>query len=400
MRLPGAVCLCGFFGGLSLIYMDNAATTRVTEEVFEAMKPYFCEIYGNPSSVHWAGREARKAVEHARRQVADAVGADPREIYFTSGGSEADSWALMGTALAAGQQRRTLVTTRIEHKAVLNAAKGLEKMGFTVKYVFPGPDGCVFKEAMEMAADEDTFLVSAMAANNETGTIQDISAYADIAHGRGALFHTDAVQALSLKEWDVHAERIDMLSLSGHKLHAPKGVGALYVREGITLSPLIFGGAQERGRRGGTENLAAVVGLGRAVELMTEKRKENNSRKAQLCNRLEKGILGSTEGSSVNGNGPMGRVPGVTNISFADVDGEALLLNLDLKRIAVSAGSACTSGSVDPSHVLIAMGLTREQAQSSVRFSLSEENTPEEVDEVIRTVKAIVEKLRSMKTGR
>jgi cysteine desulfurase len=387
-------------GGRSLIYMDNAATTRVTEEVFEAMKPYFCQVYGNPSSVHWAGREARKAVERARRQVACALGADAREIYFTSGGSEADSWALLGAAMAGGQSRRTLVTTKIEHKAVLNAAARLEKTGFTVKYASPGPDGCVFPEEAERLADGDTFMVSTMAANNETGAVQDTAAFADIAHKNGALFHTDAVQAFSCGEWNVHARNIDLLSLSGHKLHAPKGVGALYVKEGVLLSPLIFGGAQERGRRGGTENLAAIVGLGCAAELAVRRREETCRVKTLLLNRLEKGILNSVPRCTVNGNGSLGRVPGITNITFEDVDGEALLLSLDLKHIAVSAGSACTSGSVDPSHVLLAMGRTREQALSSVRFSLSEENTEQEVDEVISAVKAIVEKLRSMKTGR
>lgn len=381
-----------------MIYMDNAATTRVTDEVFEAMRPYLCEVYGNPSSVHAAGRRAKKALEQARRSAAAALGADAREIYFTSGGSEADSWALLGAAYAPGNKRRSLITTRIEHKAVLNAAKELERRGFTVKYLGVDAQGQVDEGELARALDSDTFLVSVMAANNETGAVQNIERFCAMAHEAGALFHTDAVQAAGARAWQLDASGIDLFSLSGHKLHAPKGVGALYVREGVSLSPLICGGAQERGKRGGTENLASAVGLGQALETARDHLQENLETKQALTRQLEDGLLSSIEGARVNARGQ--RVPGISSVSFDGVDGEALLLNLDLKGIMVSAGSACTSGSVDPSHVLLAMGLDKKSAMSTVRYSLSEENTPQEVDEAVRVTGEIVDKLRRMKAGK
>ncbi len=381
-----------------MIYMDNAATTRVWDEVFEAVRPCFCGVYGNPSSVHAAGRAAKKALEQARRSVAAYLGVQAREIFFTSGGSEADTWALMGAAYAPGNTRRTLVTTEIEHKAVLNAAKLLEARGFQARIIGVDANGKVKADELEAAIDEDTFLVSVMAANNETGVLQDIETFCDLAHAKGALFHTDAVQAMSALAWETLISKCDLLSLSAHKLHAPKGTGALYVREGVKLSNLIAGGAQERGKRGGTENLAGVVGLGKALELLRTRKEKALLRKAELTDRLEKGMLAAVDGARVNGSAAP-RVPGISSVSFEGVDGEALLLNLDLKGVMVSAGSACTSGSVDPSHVLMAMGLSREQALSTVRFSLSEENTEAEVDEVIQTTAEIVSKLRQMKAG-
>ena len=378
-----------------MIYMDNAATTRVTEEVFEAIKPYFTEIYGNPSSVHCAGRVTRKACENARRQVARVLNAEAREIYFTSGGSEADTWAIIGSALEPHNTKRTFITSRVEHKAVLNAAAFLARNGYQVKYIPVDKTGRVDTNALREMIDDDTFLVSVMAANNEVGTIQPINEIADIAHAAGSLFHTDAVQAAGALNIDVKAQNIDMLSLSGHKLHAPKGIGALYVKEGISLSPTIFGGSQERGKRGGTENLPGIIGLGKAIEIAASGREENRKYVSQLRDVLEDGILQAVPGSIVNGD-KNNRLPGTTNISFMGVDGEALLLSLDLKNVAVSAGSACTSGSVDPSHVLLSMGLTRAEAQSSVRFSLNEENTQSEVDEVIAILKETVSRLRDM----
>lgn len=379
-----------------MIYMDNAATTRVWPEVRQAVIPFLEETYGNPSGVHDAGRQARKACEHARRCIAAYLGADAGEIYFTSGGSEADSWAIIGSAFAPGNQKRTFITTAIEHKAVLNAAAFLEKQGFHVKYLPVDTKGRVDMEALKNEINADTFLVSVMAANNEVGTLQEIDTACEIAHSAGARFHTDAVQAVTSREWDLHRQKYDFLSLSGHKLHAPKGTGVLYIKEGVHVSPLIFGGAQERGKRGGTENICGIVGLGRAFELF--KTKCDGARVAALRDRLEAGVLARIEGVQRNGD-PQNRLAGTTNLSFDGVEGEALLLSLDLKRIAVSAGSACTSGSMDPSHVLMSMGLCAQRAQSSVRFSLSEDNTPEEVDTVLDVLAETVERLRKMNSA-
>ena len=379
-----------------MIYMDNAATTRVTPAVVEAMLPYFGEVYGNPSSVHTAGRAARKACESAWRSIASYLGCEAREIYFTSGGSEADCWALFSCAENAGK-KRTLITSTSEHKAVLNAAKHLEKNGYAVKYLPADEKGFIIPETLEKAIDSDTFLVSVMAANNEVGTLQDIDALGRIAHEHGALFHTDAVQAIGAVNWDLKNQPIDLLSLSGHKLHAPKGIGALYIRDDLPLSSLIFGGAQERGKRGGTENLSGIAGLGKAFELLSDECEKNEAFKRALCKKLEEGLKRHISGACINGPEGDRRASGILNMAFDGVDGEALLFNLDLKGICVSAGSACTSGSLDASHVLLAMGLTREQAHRSIRFSLSEENTESEVDEVIATVTEIVNNLRSTK---
>lgn len=377
------------------IYMDNAATTRVTEPVFEAMRPYFCEIFGNPSSVHAFGREARKAVEQARRQVAAALGAQTGEIYFTGSGTEADNWALRGAAYAQKARGRHIITTQIEHHAVLHAAEQLEKEGFEVTYLPVDGDGVVSLEALEKALRPDTTLVSIMAANNEIGAIQPIREAAKLAKAHGALFHTDAVQAIGCVPIDVKADGIDLLSLSGHKFHAPKGVGALYIRSGVKLQRLIYGGAQEKTQRGGTENVASIVGMGKAIELAMESMESRNAYVSGLRDRLIEGILRRIPETRLNGHRTQ-RLSGNVNVSIRYIEGEALLLSLDMKGIAGSSGSACTSGSLDPSHVLLAIGLPHEIAHGSLRLSLSEENTAEEVDYTIDALVEIVERLRAM----
>lgn len=377
------------------IYMDNAATTRVTEPVFEAMRPYFCEIFGNPSSVHAFGREARKAVEQARRQVAAALGAQAGEIYFTGSGTEADNWALRGAAYAQKARGRHIITTQIEHHAVLHAAEQLEKEGFEVTYLPVDEDGVVSLEALEKALRPDTTLVSIMAANNEIGAIQPIREAAKLAKAHGALFHTDAVQAIGCVPIDVKADGIDLLSLSGHKFHAPKGVGALYIRSGVKLQRLIYGGAQEKTQRGGTENVASIVGMGKAIELAMESMESRNAYVSGLRDRLIEGILRRIPETRLNGHRTR-RLSGNVNVSIRYIEGEALLLSLDMKGIAGSSGSACTSGSLDPSHVLLAIGLPHEIAHGSLRLSLSEENTAEEVDYTIDALVEIVERLRAM----
>ena len=377
------------------IYMDNAATTRVTEPVFEAMRPYFCETFGNPSSVHAFGREARKAVEQARRQVATALGAQAGEIYFTGSGTEADNWALRGAAYAQKARGRHIITTQIEHHAVLHAAEQLEKEGFEVTYLPVDGDGVVSLEALEKALRPDTTLVSIMAANNEIGAIQPIREAAKLAKAHGALFHTDAVQAIGCVPIDVKADGIDLLSLSGHKFHAPKGVGALYIRSGAKLQRLIYGGAQEKTQRGGTENVASIVGMGKAIELAMESMESRNAYVSGLRDRLIEGILRRIPETRLNGHRTQ-RLSGNVNVSIRYIEGEALLLSLDMKGIAGSSGSACTSGSLDPSHVLLAIGLPHEIAHGSLRLSLSEENTAEEVDYTIDALVEIVERLRAM----
>ena len=377
------------------IYMDNAATTRVTEPVFEAMRPYFCEIFGNPSSVHAFGREARKAVEQARRQVAAALGAQAGEIYFTGSGTEADNWALRGAAYAQKARGRHIITTQIEHHAVLHAAEQLEKEGFEVTYLPVDGDGVVSLEALEKALRPDTTLVSIMAANNEIGAIQPIREAAKLAKAHGALFHTDAVQAIGCVPIDVKADGIDLLSLSGHKFHAPKGVGALYIRSGVKLQRLIYGGAQEKTQRGGTENVASIVGMGKAIELITAEMAEENARISGLRDRLIAGILDAIPESRLNGH-PTKRLPGNVNVSIRYIEGEALLLSLDMAGIAASSGSACTSGSLDPSHVLLAIGLPHEIAHGSLRLTIGRDNTQDEIDRVLEELPKIVSRLRAM----
>ena len=380
---------------MNRIYMDNAATTRVTEPVFEAMKPYFCEKFGNPMSVHSFGRESRRAVEEARRQVAAALNADSREIYFTGCGTESDNWALRGAAYARGNTRRTLVTTTIEHHAILHTAEQLEKEGFKVVYVPVDEFGVVKLDEMERAITEDVFLVSVMTANNEIGTIQPIEEIARMAHAKGALFHTDAVQAIGSVKIDVKAMGIDLLSLSGHKFHAPKGVGALYMKNSVHIERLIRGGAQERTQRAGTENLASIVGLGKAIELATADIDAHNAKLIEMRDHMISEILTRIPETRLNGDATR-RLPGNVNVSVRYIEGESLLLSLDLKGIAASSGSACTSGALDPSHVLLAIGLPHEIAHGSLRLTMNEENTMEEVDTVVEALVEIVKRLRAM----
>ena len=375
--------------------MDNAATTRVTEPVFEAMRPYFGEIYGNPMSVHSFGREARKGVEEARRQVAAALNAEPSEIYFTGCGTESDNWAIRGAAYANLRKGKHLITTQIEHHAVLHTCEQLEREGFNVTYLPVDEFGVVRMDALKAAIRPDTTLISVMAANNEIGTIQPIEEIAKLAKERGILFHTDAVQAIGSLPFDVKAMGIDLLSLSGHKFHAPKGVGALYIRNGVRLQRLIQGGAQERTQRAGTENVASIVGLGKAIELAAGNIDRHNAQLATVRDRLIDRILAEIPYTRLNGHRTQ-RLPGNCNISFRFIEGESLLLALDLKGIAGSSGSACTSGSLDPSHVLLAIGLPHEIAHGSLRLSLSEENTIEQADRVVDALKEIVARLRSM----
>ena len=380
---------------MNRIYMDNAATTRVTEPVFEAMKPYFCEKFGNPMSVHSFGRESRRAVEEARRQVAAALNADSREIYFTGCGTESDNWALRGAAYARGNTRRTLVTTTIEHHAILHTAEQLEKEGFKVVYVPVDEFGIVKLDEMEKAITEDVFLVSVMTANNEIGTIQPIEEIARMAHAKGALFHTDAVQAIGSVKINVKAMGIDLLSLSGHKFHAPKGVGALYMKNSVHIERLIRGGAQERTQRAGTENLASIVGLGKAIELATADIDAHNAKLIEMRDHMISEILARIPETRLNGDATR-RLPGNVNVSVRYIEGESLLLSLDLKGIAASSGSACTSGALDPSHVLLAIGLPHEIAHGSLRLTMNEENTMEEVDTVVEALVEIVKRLRAM----
>jgi len=377
------------------VYMDNGATTRVTEPVMAAMQPYFCEIYGNPSSVHGFGREARKAVEAARAQVAKAIGAEPREIYFTGCGTEADNWALRGAAYANIKKGKHIITTNFEHHAILHTCKQLEKEGFEVTYLPVDSDGLVTPEQLEAAIRPDTVLVSIMYANNEVGTIEPIGELAAVAKAHGVLFHTDAVQVIGHVPIDVKAQGIDMLSMSGHKFHAPKGIGALYVRQGVRIQRLMQGGAQERGQRPGTENLAGIVGIGKAIELATADVEDRAAKMAAIRDHMIERIMKEIPHVQLNGH-PTKRMCGNINVSFYFVESESILLHLDFKGIAASSGSACTSGSLDPSHVLLAIGVSHEHANGSVRLSLCEENTMEEADYVVDSLVEIVGRLRAM----
>ena len=377
------------------IYMDNAATTRVTEPVLQAMMPYLTDVFGNPSSVHGFGRDARKALDAARQQVADALGAKPNEIYFTGCGTEADNWAIRGAAYARKNKGRHIITSAIEHHAVLHTCEQLEKEGFEVTYLPVDEYGLVSVEELEKAMREDTILVTVMAANNEIGTIQPIVELAAAAKAHGALFHTDAVQAIGSIEFNVKEMGIDMLSLSGHKFHSPKGVGALYIRNGLKIDRLIQGGAQERTQRAGTENLASIVGMGKAIEIAAAKVKEHNEYLTGLRDRMISRILTEIPATRLNGHAEK-RLPGNVNVSIRYIEGEALLLSMDIKGVAASSGSACTSGSLDPSHVLLAIGLPHEIAHGSLRLSLSEDNTMEDVDYAVDALKEIVTRLRDM----
>ena len=377
------------------IYMDNGATTRVTEPVFEAMKPYFCEIYGNPSSAHNFGYVSRHAIDAAREQVARAINADVNEIYFTGCGTESDNWAVRGAAYENVKKGRHIITTAIEHHAILHTCAQLEKEGFEVTYLPVDEYGFVTPEQLDAAIRPDTTLVSIMTANNEIGTIEPIAELAAVCKKHGVLFHTDAVQAIGSVKIDVKAMQIDMLSMSGHKFHAPKGIGVLYIRKGVRLQQFMNGGAQERNRRAGTENLASIVGIGKAIELATADIDAHNAQLSAIRDHMIERILKEIPYTRLNGH-PTTRLPGNVNVCFRFIEGESLLMLLDAKGIAGSSGSACTSGSLDPSHVLLAIGLPHEIAHGSLRLSLSEENTMEEADYVVDALVEIVSRLRSM----
>lgn len=378
-----------------LIYLDNAATTKTAPEVVEAMLPYFSELYGNPSSIYSLAGESKKAVDHAREIIAGALGAQPEEIYFTAGGTESDNWALKAAAEFYKKKGNHIITTKIEHHAILHTCQWLEKQGFEVTYLNVDENGVVKLEELKKAIRPTTILISVMYANNEIGTIQPIKEIGEIAREHGILFHTDAVQAFGQLPIQVDDCHIDMLSASGHKLNGPKGIGFLYIRKGVKIRSFIHGGAQERKRRAGTENVPGIVGLGKAVERAVSTRKERADKEKELRDYLIGRVLKEIPYTRLNGHRTM-RLPNNANFSFQFIEGESLLIMLDMEGICGSSGSACTSGSLDPSHVLLAIGLPHEIAHGSLRFSLSEENTEAEVDYVIDTLREIVDRLRAM----
>ena len=378
-----------------LIYLDNAATTATRPEVLEAMLPYFGEYYGNAASIYRFAGKSTKAVDEARRTVADALGAKKGEIYFTGGGSESDNWALKATAFANKEKGKHIITSKIEHHAILHTCQFLEQNGFEVTYLDVDENGLVQPEKLEQAIREDTILVSIMFANNEIGTIQPIAELAEITHKHGALFHTDAVQAFCHVPIDVNELEIDMLSASGHKFGGPKGVGIMYLRDTVKIGPFIHGGAQERGKRAGTHNTPGIVGFAKAVELATANMEESARKETELRDYLIDGILAKVPYTRLNGHRTK-RLSNNANFSFRFIEGESLLILLDQHGICGSSGSACTSGSLDPSHVLLAIGLPHEIAHGSLRLTLSAETTKEEIDYTIETVAKIVERLRSM----
>ena len=377
------------------VYADNAATTRLSKSALNAMTPYFCDVYGNPSSLHLMDQKAHSALEEARLATANAIGCERSELYFTSGGSEADNWAIKGTAeLMAKKGKKHIISTTIEHHAVLHTLKKLEKQGFEITLLPVSSDGFVSPGDVASAIKDDTALVTVMYANNEIGTIQPITEIGEICREKGVIFHTDAVQAVGHLPIDVKAQNIDMLSMSGHKFHGPKGIGALYIRKGINLPNLIEGGAQERNRRAGTENIPGIVGMAAALTEAVNNMEENTKKVAALRDRLIEKIL-KIPHSRLNGSRE-NRLPGNVSVCFEGVEGESMLLYLDMQGVCASSGSACTSGSLDPSHVLLAIGLPHEVAHGSLRLSLCEYNTEEEVDFIAEALPPIIERLRSM----
>ena len=378
-----------------MIYLDNAATTKTAPEVVDAMLPYFSEYYGNASTIYSLGAESKKAMDHARQTIADSLGAKPEEIYFTAGGSESDNWALKATAEAYASKGKHIITTKIEHHAILHTCEYLEKRGFEITYLNVDRDGLISLDELKAAIRPDTILISVMFANNEIGTIEPIAEIGEIAKEHGVLFHTDAVQAYAQVPINVDEMHIDMLSASGHKLNGPKGIGFLYIRKGVKIRSFVHGGAQERSRRAGTENIPGIVGLGAAVEramrIMDSKTRKEIELRDYLIGRLENEIPHCW----LNGHRTK-RLPNNINFSFLFIEGESMLIMLDMKGICASSGSACTSGSLDPSHVLLAIGLKHEEAHGSLRLTLSEESTKEEMDIVAEEVKKIVQRLRDM----
>lgn len=378
-----------------MIYLDNAATTKTAPEVVEAMLPYFCEYYGNASSIYALGSKSKEAITNVREEIAGSIGAKTEEIYFTAGGSESDNWALKATAEAYASKGKHIITTKIEHHAILHTCEYLEKQGFEITYLGVDRDGMIDLEELKAAIRPDTILISIMFANNEIGTIEPIEEIGAIAKEKGVLFHTDAVQAFGQIPIHVDELHIDMLSASGHKLNGPKGIGFLYIRKGLKLRSFVHGGAQERSRRAGTENVPGIVGLGvavkRAMEMMEEKAKIETDLRDYLIQRIESEIPYCW----LNGHRTK-RLPNNVNFSFLFIEGESMLIMLDGKGICASSGSACTSGSLDPSHVLLAIGLKHEEAHGSLRLTLSEEITKEEIDTVVEELKKIVARLRNM----
>jgi cysteine desulfurase len=384
--------------GEPLIYLDHNATTPLHPAVWEAMRPFLTDAFGNPSSLHSEGLQARDAVEEARERVARLIGASAEEIVFTSSGTEADNLAILGSVLARQRRGGHIVTSQIEHPAVLGGCRTLETQGFRVTRLPVGPEGMIDPDDLAHVLTDDALLLTLMHANNELGTVQPIQACAALAHARGVLVHTDAVQSVGKVPTLVDDLGIDLLSLSGHKIHGPKGIGALYVRRGIALDPIVTGGPQERGFRGGTEHVAAIVGLGAAAQLAGVHISDKMAQVAALRDRLEQGVLATIPDVLVHGAAAP-RLPTTANMSFKGVDGQSLVVALDLKGVAASTGSACSSGSLEPSHVLIAMGLPDEWLQGAVRFSLGFGNTPAEVDAVLHMLPPIVARLRRHTNG-
>lgn len=380
---------------MSRIYLDHAATTAVRKEVLNEMLPFFSENYGNPSSIYEIAREAKNSVDIARDRISKAINCDSKEIYFTAGGSESDNWAIKGIAEAYKSKGNHIITSSIEHHAVIHTCQYLEKNGYEVTYLPVDSDGKIKISDLEKAIKPTTILITIMFANNEIGTLEPIKEIGEIAKKHNIIFHTDAVQALGHVKIDVKEMNIDMLSLSGHKLYGPKGIGALYIKKGIKLKSFIHGGAQERGLRAGTENVPGIVGLGKAVELAVNEMETENQRLIKLRDKIIAGILDNIPYTRLNGH-KTDRLPGNVNISFEFIEGESILLLLDMNGIYASSGSACTSGSLDPSHVLLAIGLPHEKAHGSLRMTLGLENTEEDVNKLLEVLPNIIKRLRDM----
>lgn len=377
------------------IYLDNAATTSVLPEVFESMRPFFTENYANASAVYTFGQEARQAMDSARAVIAKTLNARPSEIYFTAGGSESDNWALKAVAEKLSDKGKHIITTKIEHHAILHTCEYLEEHGFEVTYLTPDSDGIISADAVEAAIRPDTILISVMTANNEIGTIEPIAKIGAVAKKHGVIFHTDAVQAYAHIPMDVQAMNIDLLSASGHKFHGPKGIGFLYVREDVKIGPLIHGGAQERNRRAGTSNIPGIVGMAKAAEVVTACMEETMSRQQELRDYLIDRLVNEIPHTTVNGSVEH-RLPANVNVCFDFVEGETVLILLDQAGICASAGSACTSGSLEPSHVLLSLGVNQELAHGSLRISMGEDTTKEDLDFVVDKLKEIIPRLRKM----
>lgn len=377
------------------IYLDYNATTPIDPEVLDAMIPYMKELYGNPSSVHSFGGDGKAALDSSREKVADLIGAKEREIYFTTGGSESNNFAIKGVAHRLKDKGNHLITTQIEHASVLETFKHLESDGFEVTYLSVDRDGMIDLDELKDSIQNQTILVSVMYANNETGVILPVEQIAELISDKEIVFHTDAIQAIGKIKVNVKELPVDLLSLSSHKIYGPKGGGALFIRKGINISPLIHGGGQERGKRSGTENVPAIVGLGKAAELIKNNIDNENNRLIEMRNRLQHDIESKIEGVMLNGHRE-NRLSNTLNMSFIDTEGESLVMNLDLERVAVSTGSACSEGNVDPSHVLLAMGLTKEEAVSSLRFSFGRYSEKKDTDTVMDKLPRIVERIRNI----